>query len=178
MPRPPLAPALAAVALIAAACAGASASPSPAAPSVTASSVPPPTPVATPLPASATVAPTRDETASQTETGWGRIWDALPAEFPTVSPGPVVEAAPDQPASGAFDVDAPVDEVAAAMQAALELGDFSTLSLAGPLADGSVVIESVGPESTDCLVQTTIAPRDDGSRITILYGAACPVPLE
>jgi hypothetical protein len=173
--------ALPVLALLLAACTATSPSPTPLASGIVRSPdlTPVPTQASTPTPTDDLVATAPPQAIpAQTDTEWGRIWDELPVGFPTGSVGPVSQVEPDEPASGAFDVPAPVVDVGAGMQAALESAGFSTFSMSGPFEDGSVVIESVGPGTTECLVQTTIAPLGEGSRITILYGAACPFPLE
>jgi hypothetical protein len=108
---------------------------------------------------------------SQTDTEWGRIWDALPDGFP-VPPGST-PTEPDEPVSGAFDLSVGVDEAATFMQQTLELANFSTFTMSGPAEDGSIVIESVGPGGADCRVETTIRPLGAVTRMTVRYGAAC-----
>jgi hypothetical protein len=108
----------------------------------------------------------------QSESAWGRLWDAIPAGFPVpvgASPTDVAE-----PVSAAFDLAMPVSDAATFMQGALEAARYSTIAFSGPLEDGTVVIDSVGPTSTDCLVETSIAPMGGLTRLTIRFGAACP----
>jgi hypothetical protein len=50
--------------------------------------------------------------------------------------------------------------------------------VSGPFDDGSVIIESADFDQSGCRVRTTVAPLGSGSRITILYGAACPFPMK
>jgi hypothetical protein len=175
-------PLVALVALVLAGCASV-ASPSPA-PSLSVGSQPPrptplPTATPTPPPTDGTVATAPVQAIpDQSETAWGRIWDELPVGFPLSGIGRLDQIDPHEGVSGAYDVAATVDEVAPAMQAALESATFSTLSMSGPFEDGTVVIESVGPDTTECRVETRIAPHVGGSRLTVLYGAACPFPLE
>jgi hypothetical protein len=111
---------------------------------------------------------------TQTDTAWGRIWDALPAGFP-IYPGAVEseEAGGGEPVSATFSVggaDAP--EIATSMQQQLELATYSTEALSGPLEDGSFVIDSVG--DGDCRIETTVKPAGGLMLITVRYGADCP----
>jgi hypothetical protein len=108
---------------------------------------------------------------TQSDTAWGRIWDAVPPGFPTPAGG--IPAQADAPASAAFDVDTPADAVATALQQAMEMAGYSTEALSGPLEDGSRVLDSTG-EPAGCRVQTTIAPLGSLTRVTVLYGTGCP----
>lgn len=108
----------------------------------------------------------------QTDTDWGRIWDALPGTFP-VFPG----QEPTETGEGPFSAELaiPADPAAAATwyQGALELVGFSTFSMSGPLEDGSFVIESTGdPEG--CRAETRLAPHGEGTLVSVLLAAACP----
>lgn len=109
---------------------------------------------------------------TQTDTAWGRIWDALPEDFPI--PPAAVETEADEPVSGAFDLPMPADVAAIGLQTALELANLSTEWKSGPDEAGGYVIESVRPESLECRVEATIVPLGDLTRLTIRYGAACP----
>lgn len=110
--------------------------------------------------------------AGITETDWGPIWDALPPGFPHY-PGSTPTETGGGAASAILDAPADVPTVTSWYQATLELVGFNTLSLSGPLEDGSMEIESAGLE-TRCLVRTTIAPLGGSTIVTILYGAGCP----
>lgn len=116
---------------------------------------------------------TDEPAVTQTDTEWGRIWDALPASFP-IHPGAVEteEAGAGEPVSATFSSAAAADDLATWMHSRLELATFSTLALSGPLEDGSFVIDSVG--DGDCRIETTVAPAGGLSIITVRYGAACP----
>lgn len=114
----------------------------------------------------------RPSPPTQTDTDWGRIWDALPEAFPRY-PGANPTETGEGPASAILDVgDAEPAEVATFYQSALEGAAYSTLSMSGPREDGSWEIESVG-EAT-CRTRTTIAPLGGSTIVTILFGAACP----
>jgi hypothetical protein len=46
--------------------------------------------------------------------------------------------------------------------------------VSGPLEDGSMTLDSVGPNG--CAAKTTIARTGGITLLTILYGAKCPTP--
>ena len=116
---------------------------------------------------------TEEPAITQTDTMWGRIWDALPASFP-VYPGAVEteEAGAGGPVSATFSTAAAPEELATWMQSQLELATYSTEALSGPLEDGSFVLDSVGDAT--CRIETTVAPAGDLTIITVRYGADCP----
>jgi len=124
-------------------------------------------------PPSAEPPATDEPTVTQSDTEWGRIWDALPAGFP-VYPDAVEteEAGAGEPVSATFSSAAAADAIATWLQSRLELATFSTEALSGPLEDGSFVLDSVGDE--DCRIETTVAPAGDLTIITVRYGADCP----
>jgi hypothetical protein len=125
---------------------------------------------AEPIPASASAAPA----AGQTDTDWGRIWDAVPADFPRFPGSRVADDMGDLPVSARFAVDGGDPEaIAAWMQSAMETATYSTEGLNGPLEDGSMVLDSVGDGG--CRIQMTIAPLGGTTFITVRYGAACPL---
>ncbi len=138
---------------------------------------PTPVPATSILSAGPTTAPpeaTSAPTTGQTDTSWGRIWDALPAGFPRYPGATTADDATDVPVSAAYaltGVDA--GEVATWVQTNLEVATYSTEALSGPFEDGGYVVDSVG--DGDCRIQTTIAPLGGLVLVTILYGAACPV---
>ncbi|MGZ8502026.1 MAG: hypothetical protein ACXWW6_04145 [Candidatus Limnocylindrales bacterium] len=117
------------------------------------------------------------ETAAsgQTDTDWGRIWDALPAGFPTypgTTPAGEVERGP---VSAALIVDGQdARAVATWMQTELERAGFASEALNGPLEDGSFVLESVG--GAGCRIEVSVAPLGGLTTILVRYGAACPSP--
>jgi alkanesulfonate monooxygenase SsuD/methylene tetrahydromethanopterin reductase-like flavin-dependent oxidoreductase (luciferase family) len=79
----------------------------------------------------------------------------------------------DGPVSGAFVVDGTPADVARQMQAGLTAAGYSTEALSGPFEDGSLVVDSVGPDPA-CRVQTRVRGLGGTTMITILFGAACP----
>lgn len=108
----------------------------------------------------------------QTDTEWGRIWDAVPATFPTY-PGQSPTETGEGPASAVLDVgDAEPAEVASFYRSAFEVAGYATLSSNGPREDGSFEIESTG--ETTCRILTTITPMGGLTVVTILYRADCP----
>jgi len=115
-------------------------------------------------------------TGSQTETEWGRIWDNVPAGFPTYPGSTIADDTGEEPVSARYAIAGGGDpaEIASWMQAALETATFSTESLSGPLEDGSFVLDSVG--DGECRLQVTIAPMGGLTFVTVRYGAACPAP--
>ena len=148
IPRRPLL--LAGVLLLLAACSGSTGVDEPLASA--AEATPPPTlAIPSDLPSVQAVPETDKPSAAeepavtQTDTEWGRIWDALPASFP-VYPGAVEteEAGGGEPVSATFSSAAAADELATWMQSRLELATYSTEALSGPLEDGSFVLDSVG----------------------------------
>jgi hypothetical protein len=144
-----------------------------------------PTPPTTPTLAPTAPAPTDvpgsgDRTPTPTPgllpgEAWGAAWDALPPGFPVpVGAKPADPGDPsDGPVSGAFVVDGPRDDVVKAIQNGLTAAGYSTEAPSGPLEDGSVVIDSVGPDPA-CRVQTRVRPLGGTTMITVLFGAACP----
>lgn len=111
----------------------------------------------------------------QTDTAWGRIWDALPTAFPVFPGASPADDTQAEPVSAAFALEGQeARAVVGWMQAELERATFSTEGLNGPLEDGSFVLESVG--DGDCRIQTSVAPLGGLTTIGIRYGAACPSP--
>ncbi len=112
--------------------------------------------------------------AGQTDTDWGRIWDSLPAGFPSYPGSASAEEAATGPASAWLAVKAPDDAktIAAWMQSKLEAATYAA-TLSGPREDGSFVLDATGP-AAGCAVRVTIAPLGGLTIITVLYGAVCP----
>lgn len=116
---------------------------------------------------------TQAPTTSQTDTDWGRIWDALPAGFPLFPGGTPAEDAGIGPASATYAIEGgDPAEIATWMQTALETATYSTEALSGPLEDGRFVLDSVG--DGDCRIQVEAIPMGGLTFIVVRYGAACP----
>lgn len=110
---------------------------------------------------------------TQTETGWGRIWDNVPTGFPRFPGSTVADPVGPDPVSGTYSiVNDDTAQVAGWMQNALETASFGTESLSGPLEDGGFVIESVG--DGECRIQTSVRPMGGLAFVIVRYGAACP----
>lgn len=139
-------------------------------PSAAPSSLPVASPDLTPVPGGTEIAPATPST--QTDTDWGRIWDALPPSFP-LPPDAVPAETRDGPVTAQFAVGASLEDVATFMQAALEGARYSTESMSNPVEDGTVVIDSVG-DTPDCRVETRLTPLSGTTLMTIRFGAACP----
>ncbi len=113
-------------------------------------------------------------TTSQTDTDWGRIWDTLPATFPTITGSTPSEEASAGPASAIFTVDGDAAKtVADTLQARLEAAGYTTVARGGPLEDGTITLDMTG-SPTGCMLQIRAAPIGGVTTITILYGATCP----
>ncbi|OGO55185.1 MAG: hypothetical protein A2V84_01685 [Chloroflexi bacterium RBG_16_70_13] len=141
-----------------------------------------PSPTGSPAAATASSGPTsvptdvdatpRPTAPSQTDTGWGRIWDALPETFPEFAGASPAETG-EGPASAILDVGAVEPaEVADYYQESLESAGFAVTST-GPYEDGSFQIEATAPPG-GCAARITIEPLGGVTLITVLYGATCP----
>ena len=119
--------------------------------------------------------PTAANETTQTDTSWGRIWDALPGGFPVYPGATIADDATPEPVSGAFAIPGgDPSAIATWMQAAMENATYSTEALSGPFEDGSVVLDSVG--DGDCRMQTVVTPMGGLTLLTVKYGSACPNP--
>jgi hypothetical protein len=167
MRRPPVMLAVVVVALLAVgAC-------TPANPTASASATAEPTsrPTPSPVPAASESTP---GLPTQTDTAWGRIWDAIPPSFP-VPAGAVPTIVSSEPASATLEVPASsgnVSGIAHFFADALDR-DGEVVGLEGPLEDGSFIVV-VGTHASPCQMQVTIAPLGATTVATILYGAGCP----
>lgn len=131
--------------------------------------------------APATVEPTAAPTGaatdpaepSQTDTEWGRIWDALPADFPRYPGGTLAEDVSPDPVSAAYSLsEGDPAQIAEWVQTSLEMATYSTEGLSGPFEDGGYVLDSVG--DGECRIRTTVTPMGTLILVTVRYGAACP----
>ena len=110
---------------------------------------------------------------TQTETGWGRIWDNVPMGFPRFPGSTIADPVSPDPVSATYSVvDGDAAQIAGWMQDALETASFGTETLSGPLEDGGFVIESVGEGA--CRIQTSVQPMGGLTFVIVRYGAACP----
>lgn len=166
---------VAAVALLASGC-GASTPTSPPASTLSPTTSASPQESSTPPADTASPSATNVATASvvtQTQTGWGRIWDAVPPSIPTY-PG----AQPGQTAAGPSSTSlvvpsGNVETITAWYKASLDRLGYSTV-VEPPLEDGSRVLDSTGA-APGCRVQTRVAKQGVDTTIVILYGASCPL---
>ena len=111
--------------------------------------------------------------AGQTDTQWGRIWDAVPAGLPMYPGSTIADDASSEPVSARYAIiGADPAEVASVLQNELEAASFGTEGLSGPLEDGSFVLDSVG--DGDCRIQTRVVPMARLIFVSVSYGAACP----
>lgn len=136
-------------------------------------STPSSAPSIAPGPATSASASAGASGGTQTETGWGRIWDNVPTGFPRFPGSQVADPVAPEPVSGTYSVvNDDTAQIAGWMQNALETASFGTESLSGPLEDGGFVIESVG--EGECRIQTSVRPMGDLTFVIVRYGAACP----
>jgi hypothetical protein len=110
-------------------------------------------------------------TPTQTDTAWGRIWDAVPVSFPRLEASIPADSI-SGPVSAAFVVGAGPADVTSTMKRLLD-GEGYRTDQSGPLEDGSFVLDSTGPWE-GCRVQTTVTPQSGTTLMTIFYGADCP----
>jgi hypothetical protein len=114
-----------------------------------------------------------ESTASQTDTDWGRIWDDLPAGFPTIPGATMSGEAASAPATATFVVNGDAAKaIATTLQARLQAAGFKTVGLSGPLEDRGYVLDMTGSPA-GCMLQVRAAPTGSLTTVTILYGAAC-----
>ncbi len=106
-----------------------------------------------------------------TDTEFGRIFDSLPASFPTL-PGQEPANSGAGSTSGSFAVNTTVAAAAAAIRAAL-VAQAWTVDIGSPLEDGSVVLEAThAPKG--CNSEVRFTPLSGTVIMSVLYGASCP----
>jgi hypothetical protein len=108
---------------------------------------------------------------TQSDTEWGRIWDALPPSFP--SPNGAIPATDtgEGATSAQLSVPRSVGDVAGFFVA--ELGATGwTVNRDGPLEDGSIDVTATKGDA--CQLAISVLPVGDGSLVKVLYGAGCP----
>ncbi len=129
---------------------------------------------ATEIPASG-AAGTGQAGAGQTETEWGRIWDAVPADFPRFEGATAAEEGATGPASATLVVPgATASAVASWMTERLADSGYTVDGGSAALEDGSFVLDA--RRDPGCRVGVTIAPTGGMTTVTVLYGAGCPQP--
>jgi hypothetical protein len=129
--------------------------------------------VATSTPISTlTASPAHPSLPTQTDTEWGRIWDAVPSTFPVIRGAVSATDTGEGAVSSLLALQAPDPMVIAAFyrDALQAMGMIATMD--GPLEDGSVTV--AGMDTNDCAVQVSVRPAGSTNLISVLYGAGCP----
>ena len=136
--------------------------PSGSSPPTSASTVPPPaTQASSPTPSLPT----------QTDTAWGRIWDAVPSTFPVIRGAVPATDTGEGAVSALLALQAPDPMVIAVFyRDALQAMDM-IVSMDGPLEDGSVTVS--GTDANGCAIQVGVRPAGSTNLISVLYGAGC-----
>ena len=116
--------------------------------------------------------PSSSELPTQTDTEWGRIWDALPPSFP-VPEGSVPTETGEGPVSATFAVGASAEQAAEFVMAGRVEGRYTIEGRSNPSEDGSVVIDAVGA-APDCRVQVRLTPLSGTTHMVVMFGAGCP----
>lgn len=109
---------------------------------------------------------------SQTDTAWGRIWDAIPGSFPKPPDSQPATETGDIPTSAQVAVRTGTPEsIAQFYLDALSAAGYS-VGKDGPLEDGSITVTA--SDGYQCRMELSVLPIDVGSLVTVLYGAGCP----
>jgi hypothetical protein len=108
---------------------------------------------------------------TQTDTDWGRIWDALPPSFPAPPDSQPATDTGEGPSSAQVSVAGQREAIVQFYLDALAAAGY-TVNRDGPLEDGSVTIN--GSRTGGCEIRLSVRPVDGGAIVTVLYGAACP----
>ena len=161
---------LALLALVVAGCGATGPTPSSGTPGATAEA----SPALTPVPGGTTQpsGPVEPAPPTQTDTEWGRSWDALPPSFP-VPPEAIPAEAFEGPASAAFAIGASGEQTADQLVSGLVSAGYSIEGRSQPLEDGSIVIDAIGADPA-CRVQVRVTPLSGTTRIVVMFGAGCP----
>jgi hypothetical protein len=133
-----------------------------------------PSPDLTPVPGGSTAAtPGPASQTTQTDTDWGRIWDALPAWFPVPPDAVPTETGEEGAVSASLAAGGSAQSIASFMQSGLTGAGFTFDGINGPAEDGSFVLDAVGPDPK-CKVEVRVRPLSGTTNLVVLYGAACP----
>jgi hypothetical protein len=133
-----------------------------------------PSPDLTPVPGGSTAAtPAAASQPTQTDTDWGRIWDALPAWFPVPPDAVPTETGDEGAVSASLAAGGSAQSVATFMQSGLTGAGFSVDGMNGPSEDGSLVLDATGPD-TKCKVEVRVRPLSGTTNLVVMYGAGCP----
>jgi len=116
--------------------------------------------------------PPSSELPTQTDTEWGRIWDALPPSFPLPG-GSVPTETGVGPVSGTFAVGGSAEQAAEFVMVGLVRGRYTIEARSNPAEDGSVVIDAVGA-APGCRVQVRLTPLSGTTHMVVMFGAGCP----
>lgn len=112
----------------------------------------------------------------QTDTDWGRIWDSLPAGFPTYPGGSPSQGAETGPVSAVLSFQGvEAKTITDWMQSNLEQATYRTDGRSGPLENGGYVLDVAG-SAPGCKAQVSVAPLGGLTMVTVRYGASCPAP--
>lgn len=109
---------------------------------------------------------------TQSDTDWGRIWDGVPASFPVIRGAVPSTDTGEGAVSALLALEAPDAMVIAAFYRDALQATGMTVSLDGPLEDGSVTVS--GTDGYECEVQVGVEPAGSTNLISVLYGAGCP----
>jgi hypothetical protein len=110
--------------------------------------------------------------AGQTDTAWGRIWDALPPSFPAMTGTKIATDTGEGASSAQLTVPAARDQVVLFYRQAFRDAGYS-IGTDGPLEDGSVTVTAT--DGDQCRMQLSVRGTGaQASLVTVLYGAGCP----
>jgi len=108
---------------------------------------------------------------SQTDTEWGRIWDALPPWFPIPEGAKRTETGEEAfSAELLLRAGSTAEAAAEFFRARFQAAGFASVDVDGPIEDGGFVVSVPG----DCQIEVRIAQRGDSAVASVRYGARCP----